>query len=52
MHTVALLEKTPKPSDAQIKEAFANVQCRCGTQIAIMRAVKRASDTLSSNTKA
>jgi len=52
MHTVALLEKTPKPSDAQIKEAFANVQCRCGTQIAIMRAVKRASDTLSSSTKA
>lgn len=52
MHSVALLEKTPKPSDAQIKEAFANVQCRCGTQIAIMRAVKRASDTLSSSTKA
>ena len=52
MHTVALLEKTPKSSDAQIKEAFANVQCRCGTQIAIMRAVKRASDTLSSSTKA
>lgn len=52
MHSVALLEKTPKPSDAQVKEAFANVQCRCGTQIAIMRAVKRASDTLSSSTKA
>ena len=52
MHTVALLEKTPKPSEAQIKEAFTNVQCRCGTQIAIMRAVKRASNTLSSNVKA
>lgn len=52
MKTVALLEKTPKPTEAQIKQVFANVQCRCGTQIAIMRAVKRASDTISSNAKA
>ena len=52
MHSVALLEKTPKPTPEQIKQAFANVQCRCGTQIAIMRAVKRASDTMSPNAKA
>jgi len=52
MNTVALLEKTPKPTEAQIKQAFANVQCRCGTHIAIMRAVKRASDNMTSNAKA
>ena len=52
MNSVALLEKTPKPSPEQIKKAFANVQCRCGTQIAIMRAVKRASDTMAPNAKA
>ena len=52
MHSVALLEKTPKPSDTQIKQAFANVQCRCGTHMAIMRAVKRASDTMTPTAKA
>jgi len=52
MHSVALLEKTPKPSKSQIKQAFANVQCRCGTHIAIMRAVKRASDTMTPTAKA
>ena len=52
MNTVALLEKTPKPTEAQIKQAFANVQCRCGTHIAIMRAVKRASDNMTPNSKA
>jgi aerobic-type carbon monoxide dehydrogenase small subunit (CoxS/CutS family) len=52
MHSVALLEKTPKPTPEQIKQAFANVQCRCGTQIAIMRAVKRASETMAPTAKA
>lgn len=52
MHSVALLEKTPKPSQAQIKQAFTNVQCRCGTQMAIIRAVKRASDTMTPTAKA
>ncbi|HEY4372493.1 MAG TPA: (2Fe-2S)-binding protein [Burkholderiales bacterium] len=47
MHTVALLEKNPKPTDAQIHDAFANVQCRCGTHIAIIRAVKTAAATMS-----
>lgn len=46
MHTVALLEKNPRPNDQQIRAAFANVQCRCGTHIAIMRAVKKASATM------
>jgi nicotinate dehydrogenase subunit A len=43
MTTKALLDKNPKPNDAQIKEALAGNLCRCGTHIRILRAVKRAS---------
>jgi nicotinate dehydrogenase subunit A len=43
MSTKALLDKTPKPTDAQIKEALAGNLCRCGTHVRILRAVKRAS---------
>jgi aerobic-type carbon monoxide dehydrogenase small subunit (CoxS/CutS family) len=38
----ALLRDTPKPSDTQIRQALAGVKCRCGTHMAILRAVKRA----------
>jgi nicotinate dehydrogenase subunit A len=43
MSTKALLDKDPKPTDGQIKEALAGNLCRCGTHIRILRAVKRAS---------
>ena len=43
MTTKALLDKNPKPNDAQIKEALAGNLCRCGTHTRILRAVKRAS---------
>ena len=43
MSTKALLDKNPKPTDGQIKEALAGNLCRCGTHIRILRAVKRAS---------
>ena len=43
MSTKALLDKNPKPTDHQIKEALAGNLCRCGTHIRILRAVKRAS---------
>jgi nicotinate dehydrogenase subunit A len=46
MSTKALLDKNPKPNDAQIKEALAGNLCRCGTHIRILRAVKRASGQL------
>ena len=46
MTTKALLDKNPKPSDSQIKEALAGNLCRCGTHIRILRAVKRASGQL------
>ena len=42
MATVALLDKTPKPTDGQIEEAFAGLKCRCASHVSIVRAVKRA----------
>lgn len=42
MTTVSLLEKTPKPSDAQIEEVLTGLKCRCATHVSIMRAAKRA----------
>jgi isoquinoline 1-oxidoreductase alpha subunit len=41
MAAAALLEKTPKPSDAQIDEAMTNI-CRCGTYQRVRLAIKRA----------
>jgi len=43
MTSKALLDKNPKPSDSQVKEALAGNLCRCGTHTRILRAVKRAS---------
>ena len=42
MHATALLEKNPLADEKEIREALANIQCRCGTHMAILRAVKRA----------
>ena len=44
MTSVALLEKNPRPNDAQIREALSGLKCRCGTHVAILRAVKRAAN--------
>src|SRR2546422_5932393 len=38
----AFLDKSPNPADEQIRRALANVLCRCGTHLEIIRAVKRA----------
>jgi nicotinate dehydrogenase subunit A len=43
MSAKALLDRNPKPTDSQIKEALARNLCRCGTHTRILRAVKRAS---------
>ena len=40
--SVALLEKNPHPTDAQIREGLGDLKCRCGTHMSILRAVKRA----------
>jgi isoquinoline 1-oxidoreductase alpha subunit len=42
MNAVALLEKNPNPSDADIDGAMANVLCRCGTYQRIRKAIHRA----------
>jgi nicotinate dehydrogenase subunit A len=42
MSAKALLDRTPKPSEAQIKKALAANLCRCGTHNRIVRAVQRA----------
>ena len=41
MAAAALLEKKPKPSDADIDEAITNI-CRCGTYQRVRLAIKRA----------
>jgi aerobic-type carbon monoxide dehydrogenase small subunit (CoxS/CutS family) len=41
----ALLRERPKPTDQQIREALGGLKCRCGTHMAILRAVKRAAGT-------
>jgi nicotinate dehydrogenase subunit A len=38
----ALLERTPSPTDAEIREALMPNLCRCGTHMRIMKAVRRA----------
>ncbi len=42
MMAAALLNKSPRPSDAQIDQAMSNVLCRCGTYNRIRQAVRRA----------
>jgi nicotinate dehydrogenase subunit A len=42
MTAAAFIEKHPNPSEEQIKQALADLICRCGTHGAALRAVKRA----------
>ncbi len=42
MESAAFLAKTPRPSEAQVKEALANNICRCGTHPRVVAAVMRA----------
>jgi len=42
MAAKALLDKTPRPTDAQIRKALAANLCRCGTHNRVVRAVQRA----------
>jgi isoquinoline 1-oxidoreductase alpha subunit len=41
MAAAALLERKPKPTDADIDEAITNL-CRCGTYQRVRAAIKRA----------
>jgi isoquinoline 1-oxidoreductase alpha subunit len=42
MSAVALLKRTPKPTDADIDAAMAGNLCRCGTYLRIRKAIKSA----------
>ena len=42
MTAKALLDRNPKPTQAQIKQALAGNLCRCGTHNRIVRAIERA----------
>ncbi len=46
MTAAAMLEKNAKVTDAQIREELAGLKCRCGTHMAMMRAVKRAAEEM------
>lgn len=41
MSAAALLQTTPRPSDAQIISALERNLCRCGTQVRVLRAIRR-----------
>ena len=40
--TVCLLQRQPRPSDAQVRAALSHNLCRCGTHVEILAAVQRA----------
>jgi len=43
MQSVALLASNPSPTEAQVQTALANNLCRCGSHLAVLRAVAAAS---------
>ena len=45
MTAKGFLDQTPRPTEAQVKQALAGVLCRCGTQDRVIRAVMRAAST-------
>ena len=45
MTAVELIERNPHPTEGEIKAAFADLICRCGTHGAALRAVKRAAQS-------
>ena len=46
MTAAAFLDTKKKPTDAEIRQALAGLKCRCGTHTAILRAVRRAADSM------
>lgn len=48
MSIVALLERNASPTDDEIRQQLAGLKCRCGTHMAILRAVKRAAQEVRS----
>lgn len=46
MQAAAFLKTNKHPTEMEIKQALADNLCRCGTHVRIVRAVKRASETM------
>lgn len=46
LYSVALLEGNPDISDEEIRDGLRGLKCRCGSHTAVMRAVKRAAETM------
>jgi aerobic-type carbon monoxide dehydrogenase small subunit (CoxS/CutS family) len=46
MTAVAALEQNPNRTEAEIRQLLAGLKCRCGTHMAILRAVRRAADNM------
>ena len=46
MAAKAVLDRTPRPTEAQVKEALVEVLCRCGTHDRVIRAVMKAAATM------
>src|SRR3954466_3621815 len=46
MTAAAALQKNPKASEAEMRDALAGLKCRCGTHAAILRAIKRAQTSM------
>jgi isoquinoline 1-oxidoreductase alpha subunit len=44
MSATALLQQTPKPTDAEINAAMAGNICRCGTYVRIRAAIHQAAE--------
>jgi nicotinate dehydrogenase subunit A len=46
MTAAAFLRDKKRPTEAEIKGALSGLKCRCGTHMGILRAVKRAAETM------
>jgi nicotinate dehydrogenase subunit A len=46
MTAAAFLNQKKKPTDAEIKSVLTGLKCRCGTHMAILRAVHRAAEMM------
>jgi nicotinate dehydrogenase subunit A len=44
MYGAALLARVERPTEAQIRKEIASLQCRCGTHMRYIRAIKRAAE--------
>jgi aerobic-type carbon monoxide dehydrogenase small subunit (CoxS/CutS family) len=42
MTAAALLAEKPQASDSELRQGLSGLKCRCGTQLSVLRAVKRA----------